>query len=191
MLFRSLKSPDTLLRALAELIHRRPEIRSRLRGVICGGPSGTGLDRPSALIDLSRELDVEDRISFLAPRSRADLADVYRAANVTMVPSFSESFGLVAVESQACGTPVIAANVGGLRTAVSDAGFLIDGHDAAEYASAIDRLMTEDSLAKAMAFRSVDHASRFSWDETTRRLLGTYELALQGSRSWQQPVSML
>ncbi len=129
-----LKAPDVLIRAIATLLSNRPDLRSRLRLVICGGPSGTGLDRPDSLVELSEEIGIRDRIDFRAPSSRTDLADLYRAADVTVVPSYSESFGLVAIESQACGTPVIASAVGGLPTAVGDGGILIDGHDPSDFA---------------------------------------------------------
>ena len=99
--------------------------------VICGGPSGSGLDRPTALIELAASLGVADRVIFLPPQTGDELAALYRAADLVAVPSHSESFGLVALEAQACGTPVVAAAVGGLVTAVRDgvSGVLVDGHD--------------------------------------------------------------
>lgn len=105
--------------------------------VVCGGPSGTGLAHPHALEDLAVELGVRDLVRFVPPVDRARLADWYRAADICVVPSYSESFGLVAVEAQACGTPVVAARVGGLPTAVSDgrSGRLVDGHDPRDWAT--------------------------------------------------------
>ncbi|WP_240760304.1 glycosyltransferase, partial [Phytoactinopolyspora endophytica] len=115
-----LKAPDVLIRAAAELLAIRPELRRRLVVPIVGGPSGSGLERPHGLVELARTLQVDDVVQFHPPVDRDRLADWYRAADLTVVPSYNESFGLVALESQACGTPVVASAVGGLRTAVDD-----------------------------------------------------------------------
>ena len=178
-----LKAPDIMVRALAQLATDRPPLP--VRAVICGGPSGSGLDRPTALIDLARELGVLDKVTFLAPTSREHLSDLYRAADVTMVPSHSESFGLVAVESQACGTPVIAAKVGGLRTAVADnvSGVLIDGHDPRHYAQAIARLADNPQRLDELALGAVSHAASFGWEQTTAGLLDTYRAAIADQRA--------
>jgi D-inositol-3-phosphate glycosyltransferase len=100
-----------------------------------------------------------------------------------MVPSYSESFGLVAVEAQACGTPVIAASVGGLRTAVQDgvSGILIDGHDPAGYARALRELFESPGLCGRLAQGAVEHASRFGWGGTVERLLTVYSGAMSTS----------
>lgn len=184
-----LKAPDILVRALADLRARRPELA--VRAVVCGGPSGSGMDRPTALMDLANELGVRQHVTFLSPTSRAELADLYRAADVTMVPSYSESFGLVAVESQACGTPVIAAAVGGLRTAVARdvSGLLIDGHDPRDYAEAIELLVDRQEIRHELARGSVMHASAFGWEATTLGLLDTYRAAMTDHNSGRFMVS--
>ncbi|HEX5741049.1 MAG TPA: D-inositol-3-phosphate glycosyltransferase, partial [Pilimelia sp.] len=114
-----LKGPDVLLHAVAALDRLDPALAADLTVVVVGGPSGSGLARPTALVQLARQLGVAERVRFLPPRPPEDLATVYRAADLVAVPSFSESFGLVALEAQACGTPVVAAAVGGLPVAVN------------------------------------------------------------------------
>lgn len=126
-----LKAPDILIKAAHQFTLENPQLRNRVRIIICGGLSGTGLDKPDSLLSLVKELQLLDLVIFLPPSSREKLATVYKASTLVAVPSYSESFGLVAVEAQACGTPVLATNVGGLKTTVSDnkSGLLINGHD--------------------------------------------------------------
>src|SRR6185312_8139393 len=109
-----LKGPDGRLRAAAELLRRDPGLGETLRGLVVGGPSGTGLAEPTALHRLAAALGILGQVVFAPPQGGAALVGVYRAADVVAVPSYSESFGLVALEAQACGTPVVAAGVGGL-----------------------------------------------------------------------------
>jgi D-inositol-3-phosphate glycosyltransferase len=172
-----LKAPDLLLRAAAHLIADDPAIRSKLVVYVVGAPSGSGLDEPSSLLALANTLGIADRVRFLAPMPPDDLADYYRAADVTVVPSHNESFGLVALEAQACGTPVVAARVGGLVTAVADgkSGLLVDGHRAPDYADAITKVMGDRA---AFSRSAVEHATRFSWDRTTALLLDAYTDAM-------------
>lgn len=176
-----LKAPDVLVRAAAAMLERDPALRGRLTVAICGGPSGSGLDRPDALEALAGSLGVRDIVRFEPPRERAVLADWFRAADLTVVPSHSESFGLVALESQACGTPVVAARVGGLRTSVADgvSGVLIDGHDPADYAAVLADLITHPARLEHLRRGARDHAARFSWDATTTALLQSYDRALR------------
>lgn len=178
-----LKAPDVLLRAAAHLADTEPGLRDRLRVVVCGGPSGSGLDRPAALIDLAEQLGITDLVRFVPPSDRETLADWYRAADVTVVPSHSESFGLVAVESQACGTPVVAAAVGGLRTAVADhvSGLLVDGHDPRDYSAAISSIVMQPRLRDELAHGARMHAAAFGWSSTTAGLLDSYAAAIANS----------
>ncbi len=115
-----LKAPDVLLRAVAELRRHSPELAATVTAVVVGGPSGSGLDRPTALMELAGSLGIADAVRFLPPLAGSDLRALYQAADLVAVPSHNESFGLVALEAQACGTPVVAAAVGGLVTAVRD-----------------------------------------------------------------------
>lgn len=166
-----LKAPDVLLRAAALL---PPAVRI----VVAGGPSGTGLAAPDGMVRLAAELGISDRVTFLPPQPRDKLVDVYRAADLVAVPSYSESFGLVAIEAQACGTPVAAAAVGGLPVAVADgrSGVLVDGHDPAQWAAAIAGLLESDQAA--LRREAVAHAARFSWDNTVDALLASYGRAI-------------
>lgn len=180
-----LKAPDVLMRAAARMLADDPALRSRLQVVVCGGPSGSGLMRPEALIHLAGELGITDIVRFEPPSHRSALADWYRAADVTVVPSHSESFGLVAIESQACGTPVVAAAVGGLRTAVAHqvSGLLVEGHDPREFARAISSIVTHPSLQAELSRGAHMHAAAFGWSATTAGLLDSYSAALSTAAS--------
>ena len=169
-----LKAPDVLLRAAALLPPGAPDVRV----VIAGGASGSGLAAPDSLIRLAGELGIAERVTFLPPQPREELVNVYRAADLVAVPSYSESFGLVAVEAQACGTPVVAAAVGGLPVAVADgrSGSLVDGHDPQRWADAIAALLVAD--ADALSRAAVEHARQFSWDHTVDGLLDSYSRAM-------------
>lgn len=165
-----LKAPDVLLHAAARL----PGVRV----VVAGGPSGSGLAAPDALAGLAGTLGMADRVTFLPPQSREDLVNLYRAADLVGVPSYSESFGLVAIEAQACGTPVVAAAVGGLPVAIDDgrSGVLVDGHDPDRWADAITTVLAGDR--NAMGANALSHAQRFSWDSTVDALLASYGHAI-------------
>ena len=173
-----LKAPDVLLRAAARMLEQDPALRSRLVVAIIGGPSGSGLNEPEGLQRLARDLHIDDITRFEAPSTgKGRLRDWYLAADVTAVPSHNESFGLVALEAQACGTPVVATDVGGLRTAVRDgiSGLLVPGHDPSAWASALTRAV---ELRAVLSPGAVQHASQFSWAATADGLLATYRDAL-------------
>ncbi|GLZ07479.1 D-inositol 3-phosphate glycosyltransferase [Actinomadura sp. NBRC 104412] len=175
-----LKAPDVLLRAAARLLADDPGLRGRLVVAVVGGPSGSARCRPEGLQSLAAELNLTGSVRFEPPAPQGELADWYRAADVTVVPSHSESFGLVAIESQACGTPVVASAVGGLRTAVRDgeSGILVRGHDPDDYAAVLRRLLSEPRLRARLARNAVRHASGFGWDATVDKLLEVYTGAL-------------
>jgi len=169
-----LKAPDVLLKAAADLLARRPELRQSLVVAVVGGPSGSGLGKPRALQELAQRLGIQAQVRFVPPVDRATLAMWYRAADLVVVPSYSESFGLVAVEAQACGTPVVAAAVGGLPLAVGDGGLLVDGHETGDWSAGLEGLLDDPDRRRLLSRRAVGHAANFSWERTTDRLLEVY-----------------
>jgi D-inositol-3-phosphate glycosyltransferase len=172
-----LKGPDVLIRALPDM----PGVTV----VICGGPSGSGLDRPTSLIELAASLGVSDSVRFLPPQTGEALAALYRSADLVAVPSHNESFGLVALEAQACGTPVVAAAVGGLVTAVRDgvSGVLVDTHDPADWAIVMNALLDKPARRGELSVGAVQHAANFSWDRTAEGLLRVYREAVTEHRA--------
>ncbi|MBK5222528.1 MAG: glycosyltransferase [Acidimicrobiia bacterium] len=151
--------------------------------VAVGGPSGA--DGPAEMAKVERlaaELGVTDRVRFVEPQPHHMLSTYYRAADVTIVPSRSESFGLVALESAACGTPVVAAAVGGLRTLVVDGhtGFLIDERDPAHYAERVTQILSDPPLAARLSAGGAELAKGFTWSTTAARLRRLYaDLAMR------------
>jgi len=174
------KGPDVLLRAAAEMVSHSPHLRAKLAVVIMGGASGSGLNELEKLKALAKFLKIEDVTHFLDPVSRENLPNWYRASDLVCVPSYSESFGLVALEAQACGTPVVATAVGGLRTAISDgiSGSLVDGHDPKAWSAVISRLIAEPHRRLLLSMGAVEHASHFGWENTARKTLDVYDWAL-------------
>ncbi|HYH33572.1 MAG TPA: D-inositol-3-phosphate glycosyltransferase [Nocardioides sp.] len=171
-----LKAPDVLLRAVSVLLEESPALRSRLVVPIVGGPSGTGLEHPTSLADLADRLGLGDVVRFVPPVAQPELARWCAASDLVAVPSYNESFGLVAVEAQATGTPVVAAAVGGLTTVVRDgvSGLLVDGHDPRQWAAAIRRLLADEQLRARLSAGAVAQARDFSWDRTADRMLEVY-----------------
>jgi D-inositol-3-phosphate glycosyltransferase len=171
-----LKSPDLAVRALAALVRRRPELASTVL-IVAGGPSGRSGLTAERLHELAAEAGVGDSLIVLPPVPQADLVGLYRAADVVLVPSRTESFGLVALEAESCGTPVVASDVGGLRTAVRDGvtGLLVppDGPDG--YALGLERLLTNEPLRQAMGAAGARYARRFDWRQAAAGLIAVYE----------------
>ncbi|MQA62646.1 MAG: D-inositol-3-phosphate glycosyltransferase [Actinophytocola sp.] len=174
-----LKAPDVLLHAAAELVRRDPALRERLVVMIVGGPSGSGLEQPEALRELAQSLGIAELTRFVPPQARERLAEVFRAADVVAVPSYNESFGLVAVEAQACGTPVVAAAVGGLPVAVShgSSGLLVPSHRADAWADALAAVALRPDYRAELSAGAIEHAHQFSWRRTTDALLSAYSAA--------------
>ncbi len=173
-----LKGPDVVVRALQRLAARHPE--RRWRAVIVGGNSGTGRRPGHRLDELAARLGVSHLVDFRPPVPAAELVQLYRAADVVAVPSYNESFGLVALEAQAAGTPVVAAAVGGLTVAVADgiSGVLVADHDPASWADALAAVVLDAVTRQRLARRAPAQAARFSWEVTVDGLLESYGRAL-------------
>lgn len=166
-----LKGADLAVEALAQLTHRDATLH------IVGGPSGpAGSAELSRLHELVVALGLGDRVRFVPAQTHGDLARYYRAADVCLVPSHSESFGLVALEAAACGTPVVAAAVGGLCSLVDDgvSGYLIDSREPADFARPIERLLADPAAAAAMGIAAEAGSRRYAWSMTAARLRRLY-----------------
>jgi D-inositol-3-phosphate glycosyltransferase len=166
-----LKGVDVAISALAEVEHADAEL------LIVGGPSGPdGATEAAKARLLADELGVAHRIRWVDPQPHYRLASYYRAADVCVVPSRSESFGLVALEAAACGVPVVAAAVGGLRTLVEHGrtGFLVEDRDPARFAEHIDRVLHDFATAAAMGDAAAAYARGFTWSTTAARLRRLY-----------------
>src|SRR4051794_37337377 len=166
-----LKGLDVAVRALAELRDRGAVL------VAVGGPSGLDGEVEATKVRLlAEELGVEDRIRWIDPQPHYLLSTFYRAADVVLVPSRSESFGLVALEAAACGTPVVAAAVGGLRTLVDHGrtGFLVEGRDPRSYAAHIDELLANPQLANVIGMRAAVRARQYTWKLAAAQLRRVY-----------------
>ncbi|WDF33358.1 D-inositol-3-phosphate glycosyltransferase [Arthrobacter agilis] len=170
-----LKGPQVLVAAAEELRRRRPDIP--LVVSILGSGSGSEALALQPLIDAA---GLTDDIRLYPPVTAAHLAQWFRAADAVAMPSFSESFGLVALEAQACGTPVIAANVGGLPQAVSDgrSGLLVDGHSAGRWADALERLHDDARLRETLGRGAATHALAFGWQRTALLTAQSYRTAV-------------
>ncbi|MEV2216433.1 D-inositol-3-phosphate glycosyltransferase [Streptomyces sp. NPDC050997] len=179
-----LKAPDVLLRAVAVLLDERPDLRSQIVVPVVGGLSGSGLAKPEGLQKLASRLGIADVVRFQPPVGQEQLADWFRAASVLVMPSYSESFGLVAIEAQAAGTPVLAAAVGGLPVAVRDeqTGVLVRGHNPADYARVLRGFADDPTRLARMGEAAARHAQSFGWDTAAAATADAYTAATQSYR---------
>jgi len=180
-----LKGADVAIRALAALgpgrIGERPSDRagpgSRAILLLVGGPSGVdGAAELARLHHLVADLGLDERVRFVPPQPHGRLATFYRAADACLVPSRSESFGLVALEAAACGTPVVASAVGGLSTLVAHgvSGYLVEGRTPETYAAYVARLLEDPAMAAGMSREATARAGRYRWSITAARLRRLY-----------------
>lgn len=174
-----LKGPDVAIRTLAAVRDRVPDARL----VVIGGTSGSGSDRssPDQLAALAEQLGVADAVRIHQPVPQHRLAAWYRRADLLLAPSRSETFGLVALEAQACGTPVVAADVPGLRATVRSGGVLVAGHDPADHAAAVVELLDDDALRSSLREGGLRFAATSTWDAATDRLLRLYGEAMMAA----------
>lgn len=169
-----LKGIDTAIEALARL--RPAAVPAHL--VIVGGPSGSGGQAEATRLgQLVVDLDLGPRVHFIPPVAHDQLAMFYRAADIVIMPSRSETFGLVAAEAQSCGAPVVAANVGGLPYIIEDqeSGLLVSGRNPDDYAAAIDSILQDPRLSDLLRSGAAENSKRFSWEATVSRLLELYD----------------
>jgi D-inositol-3-phosphate glycosyltransferase len=120
-------------------------------------------------------------VMLFPPQPHARLADFYSAADVVLMPSRSESFGLVALEAQACGTPVVASAVGGLRTVVRGGGLLVEGHDPADHADAVLAILGDPAFAASLGSAGARGSLGFTWDATTSEVRAVYRELLEAA----------
>jgi D-inositol-3-phosphate glycosyltransferase len=166
-----LKGLDVAVRALAEVADPEAVL------LVVGGPSGPEGDAELARVQLLIDaLGLAGRVIFVPPQPHHLLSSYYRSADICLVPSRSESFGLVALEAAACGTPVVAAAVGGLRTLVrhGETGFLVDSRDPSGYAAHVDAILADPGLAARLSANAVSEASAYRWSTTAARLRRLY-----------------
>jgi len=169
-----LKGADVAVRVLAELRSAGREVTL----VVVGGPSGPQGDATyRGLVTLAERLGVSEAVRMVDPQPHEVISTYYRAADVCLVPSRSESFGLVALESSACGTPVVASAVGGLTTLVDhgETGFLVESRDPAAFAEPVVRILDDRRFAEGLARRAATRALRYSWREAAERLAALHE----------------
>jgi D-inositol-3-phosphate glycosyltransferase len=183
-----IKGIDVLLRALGLLFFRRPDLRSDVCLLVVGGALDPGDDAPETekILELRRlvhEHRMEANVNFVGSLDQETLALYYAAADVCAVPSLSESFGLVALEAMACGTPVVGTRVGGLQTLIEDgeSGLLVPAGDYQALAEAIAQVLSDHRLRTHLAHGARDRAEHFTWQSVGEKIVGLYDSVLSSS----------
>jgi len=192
-----IKGIDVLLRALGLLFQRHPDLRSDVCLLVVGGALDPGDDAPETekILELRRlvhEHRMEANVAFVGSRDQEQLALYYAAADVCAVPSLTESFGLVALEAMACGTPVVGTRVGGLQTLIEDgeSGLLVPAGDDTALAEAIHAVLTDHRLRTHLSHGARERAERFTWNRVGQRMTELYDKVLAaaaGGRGAQPP----
>ena len=185
-----IKGIDVLLRALGLLFGRRPDLRSDVCLLVVGGALDAQDDESETekiqeLRRLVHEHRMEANVNFVGSLDQENLALYYAAADVCAVPSLTESFGLVALEAMACGTPVVGTRVGGLQTLIEDgeSGLLVPAGDDQALAEAIERVLTDHRLRMHLAHGARDRAEHFTWQSVGDKIAGLYDSVLASSRA--------
>jgi D-inositol-3-phosphate glycosyltransferase len=189
-----LKGIDTLMRAMKQVIHQYPELKGSLCVSIIGGdpnPDSEGeLAEFERLNRLRAELGIGDLVTFLGAKDQDSLVTYYSAAEMVVMPSHYESFGMVALEAMACGTPVIGSDVGGLAFSIEDGfnGYLVPGKDPAALADKIALLLRRTGLRDHLGEQAIRWAERYSWSTIADEVLDVYQMVLAAfapaRRSW-------
>ncbi|MGD0708292.1 MAG: glycosyltransferase [Anaerolineaceae bacterium] len=179
-----LKGIDTLIRAIALLIQQHPMVDCpHYLAVIGGDPDASQNEMSTEMVRLqalSKELKINDLVIFLGKRSQDSLPYYYSAAQVVVVPSHYESFGMVALEAMACGTPVVASQVGGLAFLVQDGvtGYVVPNGDPQTLADHLAQLLEQSELRAQLGRQAEAYAQDYEWDKITSRILGVYHQLL-------------
>jgi len=183
-----LKGIDTLLKAIGHVAERRPEMRESLCVPIIGGQADEIREHEEMgrLAELRKQLGIEDVVTFLGSKNQDTLQYYYSAAEMVVMPSDYESFGMVALEAMACGTPVVASDVGGLAFLVKDGrtGYRVPAGDVEALAERILHLLTDELSRRRIGQRATCWAESYAWKEIAERIVGVYEGvgAARGSR---------
>ena len=183
-----IKGIDVLLRALGQLFIRRPDLRNDVCLLVVGGALDPGDDAPETekILELRRlvhEHRMEANVNFVGSLDQENLALYYAAADVCAVPSLSESFGLVALEAMACGTPVVGTRVGGLQTLIEhgESGLLVPAGEYQALADAIEQVLTDHRLRTHLAHGARDRAEHYTWDSVGDKIQALYDSVLASS----------
>jgi D-inositol-3-phosphate glycosyltransferase len=189
-----LKAADTAIRSLAHLIEWGRIPTDGVRLVIVGGASGEmGAEEPGRLLGLAVELGVSSSVTFVPAQPQSRLPVFYQAADVCLVPSYSESFGLVALEAQACGIPVVGSAVGGLRTIVrhGQTGYLVEPSSSTAFAERAWRILSDKPLAEAMGRLAVCSSAEYSWQRSAAELHDLYAVTRADSSAKRKDAKKL
>ena len=178
-----IKGIDTLIRAMAVLLRKRPHLKGKMDLAIIGGAGDPTTDGELARLQkIEQELGIDDVVTFLGSRAQETLVNYYNAAAMVVVPSHYESFGMVALEAMACGTPVIASDVGGLSLNVADGfnGYLVPKGDVDALAYKMELMLEHDQLRAQLGAQACQWAQRFSWQTIADETLAIYARAANG-----------
>ncbi|MAT98031.1 MAG: glycosyl transferase [Anaerolineaceae bacterium] len=179
-----LKGIDTMLRAMALIQERRPEVlHNACMAIIGGDPWADDLDEEMArLQQLRTDLDIHDLVTFLGAKDQDLLPNYYAAAEMVVMPSHYESFGMVALEAMAMGTPVIASEVGGLAHLVKHGvtGYHVPSRDPEALAARIYELLSNQDCRQVLGQQAREYARRYDWANIVDRMISVYEEVVAG-----------
>lgn len=183
-----LKGVDTILRAFAAIKRESPDLLAKLRFLVIGGDPARPNTELARLIQRARELDIESLIDFLGAKDQNDLRDYYTASHAAIMPSEYESFGMVALEAMACGTPVIASHVGGLAFLIQDGvnGYLIPVGEPNALSEKLIQILIDPETLSAMRANAFGTAQQYTWSAIAERLETIFE-QIDSSATQHQP----